>query len=351
MERRRAPFVIAVLSEVAQARGTAPKPRLKDRPLVSITPDNLLHFEGRTASAGLSFLVRSLAGNPGVKPKLWDVSKRELLRDCQRSPWLNWTALFKRVYEEGIGTLGGEPVGCIVPDHALTNSPEDFELARSLSEIAAAAGAPVLYGLAPAMFAVDSWSAVTTSCPRVWQEVTAVNPQGKDLRAWRGLDYLFGLLPNLLFDGGGAAAPGFLIAHAIGLAFQNAGIRGLFELEPRPPFTFEWDCPLDLQAAFRQVGLNALSAASVAQADFLQHVRPLSDQGEIVNPPPSLAECLAESHLYQRWCDYRRRKKVSGDEKETAELGERWLSELDPDLGRLVNLARLERRIRIRENA
>ncbi len=110
--------------------------------------------------AGLKYLVESLPRTPNVKFKVLDVSKRELLRDLQRAAEFDQSALSKRIFSEGVGTFGGEAFGVILGDYYLTGSAEDAELAKNVSHVAAAAGAPFLCSVRPDLLGVSEWKGV-----------------------------------------------------------------------------------------------------------------------------------------------------------------------------------------------
>ena len=48
-----------------------------------------------------------------------NVTKKELLKDLQRAPEFDQSALFKKVYEEEFGVFGGAPFGAIIGDYAI----------------------------------------------------------------------------------------------------------------------------------------------------------------------------------------------------------------------------------------
>ena len=53
-----------------------------------------------------------------------NVSKTELYRNLRLYPGARWdqSPLFKKVYEEEFGQLGGEPYGCLVGDYSFQPS-------------------------------------------------------------------------------------------------------------------------------------------------------------------------------------------------------------------------------------
>ena len=79
-----------------------------------------------------------------LKIKVLNVSKKELLRDLQRAPEFDQSALFKKVYEEEYGVFGGAPFGALIGDYEFGKHPEDIELLERISHVAAAAHAPFL---------------------------------------------------------------------------------------------------------------------------------------------------------------------------------------------------------------
>src|SRR5207249_2694734 len=84
--------------------------------------------------------------------------KKELLRDLQRAPEFDQSALFKKVYEEEYGVFGGAPFGALIGDYEFGRGGEDVELLEKVSQVAAAAHAPFLSAAAPDMLNMDSFT-------------------------------------------------------------------------------------------------------------------------------------------------------------------------------------------------
>jgi type VI secretion system protein ImpC len=61
-----------------------------------------------------------------LKIKVLNASKKELLRDLQRAPEFDQSALFKKIYEEEFGIFGGSPFAGIVGDYEFGRGPEDI---------------------------------------------------------------------------------------------------------------------------------------------------------------------------------------------------------------------------------
>ncbi len=107
---------------------------------------------------GLKYLVDESETGTMLKIRVFNATKDELLRDLQRAPEFDQSALFKKVYEEEYGVFGGEPYGCMVGDYEFDNSGKDVELLERISEVAAAAHAPFISGASSDMFNLESYT-------------------------------------------------------------------------------------------------------------------------------------------------------------------------------------------------
>lgn len=106
---------------------------------------------------GLHQLVSNTETDEKLKIRFMDVSKDELRRTVRRHRGVAWdqNPLFKRIYEEEYGQLGGEPYGCLVGDYFFDHTPADVELLAALSRIAAAAHAPFIAGASPSLLGME----------------------------------------------------------------------------------------------------------------------------------------------------------------------------------------------------
>jgi type VI secretion system protein ImpC len=130
--------------------------------LVSIQLNEILHnpeFQKLEASwRGLKYLLGQSETGTTLKIKVFNVSKKELLKDLQRAPEFDQSALFKKVYEEEFGVFGGAPFGALVGDYYFDKSGQDIELLEKVSQVAAASHAPFLTAASPEMFNLDSFA-------------------------------------------------------------------------------------------------------------------------------------------------------------------------------------------------
>lgn len=107
---------------------------------------------------GLHYLVQQTETSTMLKLRVMNVSKRDLLRDLERAPEFDQSALFKKVYEEEFGTFGGAPFGALIGDYEFGRHPQDLALLEKISNVAAAAHAPFISAASPQLFNLDSYT-------------------------------------------------------------------------------------------------------------------------------------------------------------------------------------------------
>lgn len=137
-----------------------------------------------SAWRGLFYLVNNTETDEKLKLRFMDVSKDELRRNLKRFKGVGWdqSPLFKQIYEEEYGQLGGEPYGCIVADYYFDHTPPDVDMLSSISKIAAAAHTPFITGAAPSVLQMDSWQELAN--PR---DLTMIFTQNLEYAAWNSL--------------------------------------------------------------------------------------------------------------------------------------------------------------------
>lgn len=130
--------------------------------LVSIQLNEIMHHpefqQLEAAWRGLKYLLDNTETSTMLKIKVFNASKKELLRDLQRAPEFDQSALFKKVYEEEFGVFGGAPFGALIGNYEFGKSGQDIELLEKVSQVAAAAHAPFLAGASPSMFNLESFT-------------------------------------------------------------------------------------------------------------------------------------------------------------------------------------------------
>ena len=79
-----------------------------------------------------------------------------MLRDIEKAPEFDQSALFKKVYEEEYGVFGGAPFGALIGDYEFGKHPEDMALLEGISHVAAQAHAPFVSAAAPDLFNLEA---------------------------------------------------------------------------------------------------------------------------------------------------------------------------------------------------
>jgi len=113
-----------------------------------------------SAWRGLKYLAFQSETDAQLKIRVMNVSKNELYRHLRSYPNAAWdqSPLFKKVYEEEFGQLGGQPYGALIGDYYFSHQPTDVQLLKDLSKIAGAAHAPFFAAADSSLMGMDSWN-------------------------------------------------------------------------------------------------------------------------------------------------------------------------------------------------
>src|SRR5215469_16203438 len=130
--------------------------------LISVQLNEVMHspeFQKMEGSwRGLQYLVTNTETSTMLKVKVMNVSKDDIAKDFGTINDWERTAIFRKIYEEEYGTLGGQPYGCLIGDYEITRHPKDIQFLANMSNIAAAAHAPFLTAANPALFNWESYT-------------------------------------------------------------------------------------------------------------------------------------------------------------------------------------------------
>lgn len=112
-----------------------------------------------SAWRGLHYLVNNSETDEMLKIRVMNISKKDLAKSLKKYKGTAWdqSPVFKKLYEEEYGQLGGEPYGSLVGDYYFDHTPGDVELLGQMAQIAAAAHAPFLAAASPTSMGMDSW--------------------------------------------------------------------------------------------------------------------------------------------------------------------------------------------------
>ncbi len=240
---------------------------------------------------GLYFLMHNSELSTRLKIRVLSITKDELFNDLDKAIEFDQSALFKKVYEQEYGTLGGKPYSCLVADFYFGRGAQDITLLRHLSTLAAAAHAPCISAVNPNMFDLENFSSLPT--PRDLAKIF----ESSELASWNGFRetedsrYMNLLLPRVLMrlpygakvypcaefayeesvDGFDNQKfcwgnPAFVIAQRITTAFANygwtsaiRGVEGGGKVEALPAYSFktsngdiELKCPSEVAITDRR---------------------------------------------------------------------------------------------------
>jgi type VI secretion system protein ImpC len=136
-----------------------------------------------SAWRGLHYLVNNTETDQLLKIRVMNISKKELGKTLKRYKGTAWdqSPIFKKMYEEEYGQLGGEPYGCLVGDYYFDHSPPDVEMLGGIAQVAAAAHAPFIAAANCTLMGMDNWNELAN--PRDLAKIFST----PDYAAWRSL--------------------------------------------------------------------------------------------------------------------------------------------------------------------
>jgi type VI secretion system protein ImpC len=129
---------------------------------------------------GLYYLVANSLTGKDLKIRVLNVSKKEVSKDLAKAIDFDQSTTWKKVYETEFGSPGGEPYGCLIGDYFFDNTPDDIELLRNISSVAAGAFAPFIAAAGSEMFGMENYSEL--SKPRDLSQKF----QSAEYMKWRG---------------------------------------------------------------------------------------------------------------------------------------------------------------------
>ena len=129
--------------------------------LISAQLSEVMHNEAfqklESSWTGLHYLCAQTSTGSGMKIKLFNAQKKELIKDFRSAIDFDQSALFRKVYEEEFGTFGGAPFGTLIGDFEISRQPEDMYFVEQMSHVAAAAHAPFISAASPELFGLESY--------------------------------------------------------------------------------------------------------------------------------------------------------------------------------------------------
>ena len=169
-QKRTAAHILKAALATAKAQDTAEgdsvkaiSKRIKDiDDLISERLDQILHnpqFQAIEAAwRGLHMLVFGTETSVRLKLKVMNIGRDDLQGDLEKAVSFDTSALFKKVYEEEYGTFGGNPFSVLVADYSFGRKAHEIGLLTKLSNVAAAAHAPLIAAAEPGLFGLDAFT-------------------------------------------------------------------------------------------------------------------------------------------------------------------------------------------------
>lgn len=195
--------------------------------LISIQLNEIMHNEAfqklEGSWRGLKYLLDRSETSDKLKIRVMNVSKKELLKDLQRAPEFDQSAIFKKVYEEEYGVFGGAPFAALIGDYEITKHPQDIELLERMSKVASAAHAPFLTAASSELLNLESYTQLGQ--PRDLAKIfdTTEYAKWKSFRSSEDSRYVGLVMPRILMrlPYGEATAPVEAFAYEEGVDGTN----------------------------------------------------------------------------------------------------------------------------------
>ena len=147
---------------------------------------------------GLHYLVKNTETGSTLKIKVINATKREIFKDLDKASEFDQSQLFKKIYESEFGSPGGEPYSILVSDYDFTNSPDDIEMLRNISGIAASSFCPFIASASASALGFDAWTDL--SKPRDLTKIfdSAEYASWRDFRESEDARFIVLTLPRVL---------------------------------------------------------------------------------------------------------------------------------------------------------
>lgn len=130
---------------------------------------------------GLKHLVFNSSTGTSLKIRMLNASKEDIDKDFKRAPEFDQSLIFKQTYEENFGTAGGEPYSVLVGDYEFDRKPQDLNILKNMSQVAAAGFCPFITAAGSELMGLENWSEL--SKPRDLAKIF----NGPEYAQWRGL--------------------------------------------------------------------------------------------------------------------------------------------------------------------
>lgn len=172
--------------------------------LISKQVDEIMHhkdFQKLEGSwRGLNKLVMSSETGEMLKIRVFNTSKKDLLKDFEGAAEFTESALWKKIYEDEFGTFGGDSFGALMGDYEFGKGAQDVALLGHVSEVAAGAHAPFLTAAGAEMFGMDSFTQMPNprDIAKIFDKNNPENTKWLSFRDSEDSRYVSMVLPHVL---------------------------------------------------------------------------------------------------------------------------------------------------------
>jgi type VI secretion system protein ImpC len=111
---------------------------------------------------GLHSLISKTEISTRLKLRVLPITKQELTIDLEKAIEFDQSSLFKKIYEQEYGTLGGTPFSCLIGDFYFGRNEADVKLLRNIATVASAAHAPFMAAAHHSMFDIENFTQLHT---------------------------------------------------------------------------------------------------------------------------------------------------------------------------------------------
>ena len=94
---------------------------------------------------------------PDVRVLVFDCTKSELERDFDRWDDVTRSTLYARVFDDGFGIVGGQPIGILVCDYYFSVEAPDIQMLRSINTVCEAAHTVTVTSAAPSLLGLQQF--------------------------------------------------------------------------------------------------------------------------------------------------------------------------------------------------
>jgi type VI secretion system protein ImpC len=129
---------------------------------------------------GLHYLVHQSETGTELKLRVMNARKQELAKDLEKAVEFDQSQLFKKIYEDEYGVLGGTPYGLLVGDYEFGRGGEDIAMLQKMANLAASSHAPFVANAAAKMFGFERYTELSN--PRDLAKIF----DGVEYGPWKG---------------------------------------------------------------------------------------------------------------------------------------------------------------------